>query len=186
MWPSNVRYWSGWSSVWTARGLRPGSQGRPRGSAQDSSTPSCSNRRSQWRRVASCCWMTKRRCGPSLCAGASSPWPGGAGVVSKSRLRSSSRSGRAPSGELPSAPEPSLQLGLVEAEEAVLVRPDLGDRHLVEAGVDVGAELGRVCLGVGPAGCSVGGLVLGHDLGRLLEVGGRGQVLVELAGDAAG
>src|SRR6266516_607219 len=79
--PSNSRYSSGWSSVWTARLLRFGSGGMPRGTAHDSNTPSCSRRRSQCMLRAWCSWMTNRPPGfPS-----SGP-PAGSGVASKSRF----------------------------------------------------------------------------------------------------
>src|ERR671910_667105 len=84
------------------------------------------------------------------------------------------------SGQSGSAGEPRSQLTLVEAEEALLVGADLGDRDLVEAGVDEGPVRGDVLLGVGPARRPLGGRLLGDQLGRLLEVGGRRQVLVEL------
>ncbi len=54
--------------------------GTPRGSAQDTATPSCSILRSQCRRRARCSWTTKRP-SPST----RSP-PGGSEVFSKSRL----------------------------------------------------------------------------------------------------
>src|SRR5918995_75857 len=79
--PSNSRYSSGWSSVWTARLLRFGSGGMPRGTAHDSSTPSCSRRRSQCRRRAWCSWITNRPPGSP-----SSGPPVGSGVASKSRF----------------------------------------------------------------------------------------------------
>src|SRR5918995_186777 len=79
--PSNSRYSSGWSSVWTARWLRFGSGGMPRGTAHDSSTPSCSRRRSQCRRRAWCSWITNRPPGSP-----SSGPPAGSGVASKSRF----------------------------------------------------------------------------------------------------
>src|SRR5262245_3283797 len=186
MWPSNVRYWSGWSSVWTARWLRPGSQGSPRGSAQDSSTPSCSSRRSQWRRVASCCWMTKRRCWPPLCAGSSRPsvergWPvssagsrmspRGSGVAPKSRLRSYSRSGRATRPTYPPAFPPNLGRGLA-GELAVL---ELG---LDVVAVHVGDEVDRDLLGAGLLALAVHGargevLLHGvdHGLGAAVALG---------------
>ena len=71
--PWNSRYSSGWSSVRTARWLRLGSSGMPLGTAHEASTPSCSSRRSQCRRVAWCSWTTN--------------WPDatGAGAVSPSR-----------------------------------------------------------------------------------------------------
>src|SRR3954451_2918456 len=59
----------------------------PFGTAQLRRTPSCSRRRSQWRRVAECSWMTKRG------SSAVSPTPpAGSGVDLKSRFRSYSRS----------------------------------------------------------------------------------------------
>src|SRR2546421_861406 len=79
--PSNSRYSSGWSSVWTARLLRFGSSGMPRGTAHDSSTPSCSRRRSQCMLRAWCSWITNRPPGS-----ASSGPPAGSGVASKSRF----------------------------------------------------------------------------------------------------
>src|SRR5437763_482489 len=79
--PSNSRYSRGWSSVWTARLLRFGSSGIPRGTAHDSSTPSCSRRRSQCMLRAWCSWTTTRPPG-SLSSGP----PAGSGVASKSRF----------------------------------------------------------------------------------------------------
>src|SRR2546421_388787 len=79
--PSNSRYSSGWSSVWTARLLRFGSSGMPRGTAHDSSTPSCSRRRSQCMLRAWCSWITNRPPGSP-----SSGPPAGSGVASKSRF----------------------------------------------------------------------------------------------------
>src|SRR5687767_8828512 len=55
-----------------------------------------------------------------------------------------------------SSREPVAQPPLVEAEEALLVRPDLGDRHLVEAGLGERAERLDVAVGVGPAGRALG------------------------------
>src|SRR3954471_960197 len=60
MTPSQVRYSSGWSSVWTAIRFSPGTSGMPFGTAHDTATPSRSRRRSQCRRVALCSWTTKR------------------------------------------------------------------------------------------------------------------------------
>ena len=87
--PSKVMYSSGWSSVWTALRFSLGSRGIPLGTAQETPTPSCSRRRSQCRRVASCCWTTKR----------GAPFPplpsfrgAGSAVLPKSRLRSYSLS----------------------------------------------------------------------------------------------
>src|SRR5918992_4167139 len=57
--PSNVAYSSGWSSVCTARWLVFGSRGIPLGTAQDTSTPPRSSRRSQCRDRAWCSWITK-------------------------------------------------------------------------------------------------------------------------------
>src|ERR671916_1276084 len=77
------------------------------------------------------------------------------------------------------------QLALVEAEEAVLVRADLCDGHLVEAGVGEALERLHVPVRVGAARRALRGL-LDADLGRrLLEVGGGRQVLVELPRHAA-
>src|SRR5699024_5222227 len=59
--PSKSAYSSGWSSVWTARRLCCGSVGGPFGRAQETSTPSCSSRKSQCRVLAWCSWMTKLR-----------------------------------------------------------------------------------------------------------------------------
>ncbi len=59
--PSKLAYSSGWSSVRTARWLRPGSVGSPLGSAQLTSTPSRSSRKSKCLRRASCSWITKVR-----------------------------------------------------------------------------------------------------------------------------
>ena len=44
--PAKVAYSSGWSSVWTASRLSPVSVGGPFGTAQLTSTPSCSSRKS--------------------------------------------------------------------------------------------------------------------------------------------
>src|SRR5690242_6346284 len=79
--PWNSRYSRGWSSVWTARWLRFGSGGIPRGTAHDSSTPSCSRRRSQCMLRAWCSWITNRPPGSPP----SGP-PAGSGVASKSRF----------------------------------------------------------------------------------------------------
>ncbi len=43
-----------------------GSSGIPLGTAHEASTPSCSRRRSQCRRVAECSWTTKRGCAGAL------------------------------------------------------------------------------------------------------------------------
>src|SRR5438445_659849 len=80
--PSNSRYARGWSSVCTARLLRFGSSGMPRGTAHDSNTPSCSRRRSQCMLRAWCSWITNRAFGSP-----SSGPPAGSGVASKSRFR---------------------------------------------------------------------------------------------------
>ena len=69
MLPSNEPYSSGWSSVWTARWLTFGSVGGAFGTAQLTSTPSCSRRKSQCSELAWCSWMTKLV--PSVEAGAS-------------------------------------------------------------------------------------------------------------------
>src|SRR3954451_2935355 len=82
MTPSQVRYSSGWSSVWTAMRFSPGTSGMPFGTAHDTATPSRSRRRSQCRRVAECSWTTKR----FPAAASASPGPG-SGVAPKSRLR---------------------------------------------------------------------------------------------------
>ena len=79
--PWNSRYSSGWSSVCTARRLSLGASGMPLGIAHEASTPSCSSRRSQCRRVAWCSWTTKRR--PSALAASS---PIGSGVFCAERL----------------------------------------------------------------------------------------------------
>ena len=57
--PSNSAYSIGWSSVCTARRLTSVSSGGPFGTAQETSTPSCSRRKSQCRWEASCSPMTK-------------------------------------------------------------------------------------------------------------------------------
>ena len=63
--PWKSRYSSGWSSVWTASRFSAGSGGIPLGIAHEASTPSCSSRRSQCRRVAWCSWTTNRGRRPS-------------------------------------------------------------------------------------------------------------------------
>src|SRR5688500_12082572 len=73
---------------------------------------------------------------------------------------------------------PVSQPALVEAEEALLIRANLGDRHLAEAGLGERAERLDVALGVGPARRALRG-VLDGDVGRgLLEVGRGGQILM--------
>src|SRR6059036_107710 len=117
--PWNSRYSSGWSSVRTARWLCLGSSGMPLGTAHEASTPSCSSRRSQCRRVAWCSWTTNWP--DATGAGAVSPSrpasPAGSAVVAKSRLArySASRSRAMPangpgrgSGGSPGRRRPSL------------------------------------------------------------------------------
>src|SRR5215831_1245940 len=82
--PSKSPYSSGWSSTWTARLLRRGSSGTPRGTAHETRTPSRSRRRSQCRRRAWCCWTTKRRTWEAASSVVASP--AGSGVSWKSRL----------------------------------------------------------------------------------------------------
>ena len=55
----------------------------PLGTAQETSTPSRSSRKSQWRLVAWCSWTTKRG---SFFLGAFALSPAGSGVRSKSRF----------------------------------------------------------------------------------------------------
>src|SRR5260370_20625276 len=75
------------------------------------------------------------------------------------------------------------ELPLEEPEEALLIRPDLVDRHVVEAGLAKGAD----GVGVGLEGptadhnpCHV---LLPERLGRLLEVARERKLLANLAGD---
>ena len=82
--PSNVPYSSGWSSVITARWLRPVSVGTPFGSAHDTSTPSCSRRKSQCSREAWCSWMTNDL--PPDPSGAGGVAGTGSGVLLASRF----------------------------------------------------------------------------------------------------
>src|SRR5260221_245370 len=82
MTPWKVRYSIGWSSVWTASRRFPATSGGPCGTANESSTPSCSSRTSQWSRVAWCRCTTYRGF-----AGAFRTVPFGSGVFLKSRLR---------------------------------------------------------------------------------------------------
>ena len=81
--PSNVPYSSGWSSVWTARWFFFGSVGTPLGSAQETSTPSRSSRKSQCSRRAWCSWMTKELPSAGQVDAASGT---GSGVLAASRL----------------------------------------------------------------------------------------------------
>src|SRR3954447_23303479 len=83
MTPSQLRYWSGWSSVWTAMRFSPGTSGMPFGTAHETATPSRSRRRSQCRRVAECSWTTNL----SPAAAAAALPSSGSGVAPKSRLR---------------------------------------------------------------------------------------------------
>src|SRR5687767_12914890 len=86
-------------------------------------------------------------------------------------------------------PPQGLELGQdfvgVEPEEAVLVRPDLVDVDVVEAGVGVLLDLGPVPLGVRSADHQLGHVLRTDQLSGLLEVGGKGQLLAELAGNGA-
>ena len=84
--PSNVPYSSGWSSVMTANRLVSRSSGGPLGTAQETSTPECSRRKSQCRLLAWCSWITKLGSSPS---GASRSRGGSAGTGSA--VRSGSR-----------------------------------------------------------------------------------------------
>src|SRR3712207_1666055 len=70
-------YSSGWSSVCTALRLTPGSLGSAFGTANETSTPSRSRRRSQCSRVAWCSWTTKR---PPSCAPSGASEGSGSGV----------------------------------------------------------------------------------------------------------
>ena len=81
--PSNSAYSIGWSSVCTARRLTSVSSGGPFGTAQETSTPSCSRRKSQCRWEASCSPMTKIG-SPARGAGAASGT--GSPVLSLSRM----------------------------------------------------------------------------------------------------
>ena len=84
--PLNDPYSMGWSSTRTARWFWSGETGRPLGRAHDASTPSCSNRKSQWRLEAWCSWMTK--VGPVTRRDRAGRFFGtGSGVRSGSRLR---------------------------------------------------------------------------------------------------
>src|SRR5215207_5226742 len=88
--PENVAYSIGWSSVCTARWLRFGSRGRPRGIAHEASTPSRSSRRSQWSEVAWCSWITNVLFSPR----GTGPGAGtGSGVRFRSRIDRYFRSG---------------------------------------------------------------------------------------------
>src|SRR5260221_7316188 len=82
MTPWKVRYSIGWSSVWSASRRFPARSGGPCGTANESSTPSCSSRTSQWSRVAWCRCTTYRGF-----AGAFRTVPFGSGVLLKSRFR---------------------------------------------------------------------------------------------------
>ncbi len=68
-----------------AKWFSPGSSGIPFGTAQETSTPSRSRRRSQCRRRALCSWITKRG---SFSARVAFRFGAGSGVFAKSRLRS--------------------------------------------------------------------------------------------------
>src|SRR4051812_45213065 len=90
----------------------------PFGTAHDRRTPSCSSRRSQWRRVAGCSWMTKR----GRSAGSAAP-PAGSGVSSSFRLRSYSASlfaGTAGTMTGRFAPSPTRDLALRNLRTALL------------------------------------------------------------------
>src|SRR5437763_861080 len=78
-------YSSGWSSVRTALRFSFGLSGIPFGIAHDASTPSCSRRRSQWRRRAWCSWTTNRPAAP-LALPSLRRAPFGSVVRRKSRL----------------------------------------------------------------------------------------------------
>ena len=96
IWPWKVAYSSGWSSVCTARWFCAGSSGTPFGSAQETSTPPRSSRKSQCSRRAWCSCTTKMPACPPVPSG--SPSGTGSGVRAGSRLPRYSASRSTPGG----------------------------------------------------------------------------------------
>src|SRR3954447_22190205 len=81
--------------------------------------------------------------------------------------------------------DPGEQLALGKSEELLLVRPDLVDVDMVEAGLLVLVDLLEDRLRVGAAGDALGDVVLGPRLRRLLEVLGQRELLAQRAREAA-
>src|SRR3984885_2779901 len=117
IWPWKVAYSSGWSSVCTARWFCAGSSGTPFGSAQETSPPPRSSRKSQCSRRAWCSCTTKMPACPPVPSG--SPSGTGSGVRAGSRLPrySASRSTFPPLSPQPvhswSVPRPGADLPAV-------------------------------------------------------------------------
>jgi len=80
--------------------------------------------------------------------------------------------------------EPRNDLALVEAQEAVLVRPDLVDVDVVEAGVPRRRGSLEMPLRIGAADDGRGDIVLGDELGGGLVVGPGRELLAERAAQA--
>src|SRR3954465_2594164 len=164
--PWKSMYSSGWSSVWTARGVREGSGGMPFGTAHETSTPARSSRRSQCRLRAWCSWTTKRS--PVFFFFAR---PAGSGVLRKSRFFLYS----------PSFCAISPQHGNAACACRRHAGPELGrvDRtagvgHHVPAVVDegrlgdTGRAIGVGAVALGLAHARIGGAVLAREVPGLL------------------
>src|SRR5690242_500526 len=74
-------------------------------------------------------------------------------------------------------------LAFVEAEKAVLVRADLVDVHVVEAGVLELADRLAVAVGIGAADDGLGDLLARERLGRLPEMTRQRELLPEFAAE---
>src|SRR5438105_12896157 len=83
-------------------------------------------------------------------------------------------------------PHRRQHFSLVEAEEALLVRPDLVHVDVVVARLLVFTYFCDVLLWVGAAQDCLGNRVLCDELGSLLEVLGKRQLRTERAGDTGG
>ncbi|WP_459890771.1 hypothetical protein [Halostagnicola bangensis] len=71
----------------------------------------------------------------------------------------------------------------MKSDEFALVRPDLVDSDLIEAGVDVLLNRLDVLVWIRATDDQFRDVLLGDDLCRLLEVGGRRTRLQKLAGE---